>query len=263
MLVAAKNIDAEITRIRNRADSQTKRLIHNIKSLTAKTAQEIYYIALQNKLIESPKETLKYLEKQVLENPRDTAKALLEILKHNTAQRTEFSAFQKLNGEIVTLKKESHRIHKVLMNVLYLFFQDFTDKNVTVRLEQSDVHGFFDYDSIHVCIYHLIENAAKYIMPNGEFLITVSMSNDEVKVLFDMESMAIEDNETDRIFHEGESGSLAIKEHLQGTGIGLFLARRMSVMNGGGLYLLNGKPLLKAPKYARNRFTLVLQANKG
>lgn len=258
MLAAAKNIEKEIQIARERAESQTKRLIHNLKSLTAKTAQEIYYIALQDKLMASPKESLNYLERQVIDNPRDTAKALLEILKYQTAQKTEFSAFHKLNGNIGLIKKEPHKVHKVLMNIFYLFFNDFTDKKVQVDIQPSELQALFDYDSIHVCTYHIVENAAKYIKSGGEFSVRVAKRGSAIDIIFEMESLLIESKEAEKIFEENYSGVLACKRELQGNGIGLFLAKRMAMMNGGDLVVLNGIASRPATDYARNKFTLSL-----
>jgi signal transduction histidine kinase len=260
MLVSAKNTDEEIQRVKDRAESQTKRLIHNLKSLSAKITQEIFYVALQTNLMESPKNSLAYLEKQISNRPKDTAKALLAVLRYTTAQNTEFSAFQKLNGDIGMLQKEHYKIHKILMSVFYLFFQDFTDKRVQVAVEHSDLEGNFDYDSIHACIYHLVENAAKYVKHDGQFSVYISKSLSELNIVFDMESLTIYDDEVEKLFSEGFSGKLAIAEGLHGEGIGLFLAKRMAIMNGGNLVELNGKPQQTDPKYARNTFTLTLQA---
>lgn len=260
MLTSAKNIDGEIQRVKDRADSQTKRLIHNLKSLSAKISQEVFYVALQTNLMASPKESLSYLEKQIKERPLEAAKALLAIIRYSTAQNTEFVAFQKLNGDVGMLKKEHHKIHKILMGVFYIFFQDFTDKHVTVAVDKGDIEGYFDYDSIHVCIYHLIENAAKYVKPSGNFKVHMSKSSSELNIVFDMESLTICDDEVDEIFSEEFSGKNAKIDNLNGSGIGLFLARRMAVMNGGSLVVINGKPQQTDPKYARNIFTLTLQA---
>lgn len=258
MLAAAANIDHEIDRARARAVNQTKRLIHNLKSLTAKIAQEIYFIALQDKLIASPKDSLSYLEKQISGNPVEAAKAFLAILKYQTAQKTEFSAFQKLNGEIGIFAKESHKVHKVLMNVFYLFFSDFTDKHIKVDVQPSELQGLFDYDSIHVAIYHLVENAAKYIRNSGSFSVQATKVGHMINIVFDMESLVIQSDEVEKIFQENYSGQLARNYELQGSGIGLFLARQMATANGGTLTVLNGPPLPSSRDYARNKFILTI-----
>lgn len=258
MLEAASNVDSEIQLVRERAESQTKRLIHNLKSLTAKTVQEIYYIALQNQLMASPKDSLQYLERQIKNSPQDVAKALLAILKYQTAQKAEFSAFNKLNGDVGQIKREVHKVHKVLMNVFYLFFNDFTDKSVMVNIGASEVSALFDYDSIHVCAYHLVENAAKYVKTAGNFSVLINKGAAGVDIVFDMESLYIDDSETESIFSENYSGQLALKYGLQGSGIGLALARQMARLNGGDLVVLNGPRFHHAPDYARNKFTLSL-----
>lgn len=260
MLDAASNVEREVQLVKQRAEGQTKRLVHNLKSLSAKIAQEIYYIALQDKLMASPKESLNYLERQVRDSPKEAAQALLAILKYQTAQKTEFSAFNKLNGEIGQLKKETHKIHKVLMNVFYLFFNDFTDKHVQVEVQPSEIQAYFDYDSIHVCVYHLVENAAKYIKPGGNFSVSVSKVGSRIDIVFDMESLRIKEHEVKSIFSEEYSGEMACNRNLQGSGIGLYLAKEMAKLNDGDLTLLNGNPIQQITDFARNKFTLSLPA---
>lgn len=260
MLISAKNIDEKVEQVKERADSQTKRLIHNLKSLSAKISQEVFYVALQTDLMAPHKEALSYLERQISEKPKDAAKALLTILKYSTAQNTEFVAFQKLNGEVRLLKKEQHKIHKILMSIFYLFFQDFTDMSVHVDVEKSDLEGTFDYDSVHVCIYHLVENAAKYVKLGSRLSVYISKASNELNIEFDMQSLVIYEDELERIFKEGYSGRLATADSLNGSGIGLFLARRMACINGGNLVVINGTPKPSDPKFARNKFTLTLPA---
>jgi signal transduction histidine kinase len=260
MLNSAKKIDADIQLIKDRADSQNKRLIHNLKSLTAKISQEIFYVAMQSKLMVSHKEAIGYLTTQITKQPQDAAKALLAILRYSTAQNTEFVAFQKLNGDIGMLKKEHHKIHKILMSVFYIFFQDFTDKQVRINVDKCELEGNFDYDSIHVCIYHIIENAAKYIKNGGAFDVSISKTLNELNIVFDMESLTVRDDEVKEIFSEGFSGKSAKDTQLNGNGIGLFVAKRMAEMNSGSLVMLNGRPQQMNPKYARNTFTLTLLA---
>ena len=242
MLQSAKKVDAAIQLIKDRADTQSKRLIHNLKSLTAKISQEIFYVALQSNLMVSHQVGLDYLTKQIAESPQDAAKALLAILRYSAAQNTEFVAFQKLNGDIGMLQKEYHKIHKILMSVFYLFFQDFTDTQVRININKCDFVGYFDYDSIHVCIYHIIENAAKYIKSGGAFDVSITKTVNELHIIFDMESLTVRDDEIEQIFAEGFSGKSAKHHKLNGNGIGLFVAKRMAVINGGSLEIQNGIP---------------------
>lgn len=256
ILAAASTVD---TTLKN-AEARTRRLLHNLKSLTAKTSQEIFDIARQDRLVGSPREAVPYLASEIKSDPEGTARALLEILKHQAAQKAEYTAFDRLSGTLDPRNVEPHSVHRVLMNVFYLFFGEFVSRKVHAEVERTLTQAVFDYDSIHVCIYYLVENAAKYVRPNSELRVTL---NDDgsglVDIRFSMESLVIQPQEVERIFEEGYSGAAAKKAGLGGGGIGLYLARAMARLNGGRLTVIAGRPMAGS-EYARNAFILGLRA---
>jgi signal transduction histidine kinase len=241
-----------------RSEQRARRLIHNLKSLTAKTNQEIFYVLQQDRMLNLNKDALPYVEQEIGANIREASKAFIEILKHQSAQKAEFFAFEKLSGKVDVLRVEPHSVHSVLMNVFYLFFGDFVDRKVRAKVEQTHQVARFDYDSIHACIYYLVENAAKYTSRNSSMNVTVSVDSvgGMVDIRFDMESLSIAEDEQERVFEEGYSGRRAIERGLSGAGIGLFQAREMARLNGGDLYLIAGRPM--NGEYARNAFTITL-----
>ncbi|SCX93068.1 HAMP domain-containing sensor histidine kinase [Pseudomonas sp. NFACC37-1] len=255
-LAAAPMIDAST----RRSEQRTRRLIHNLKTLTAKTTQEIFYLVKQESMMAHPREAVRYVEDEIRDNTADTAKAIIAILKHQQAQKAEFAAFEKLSGKVEPTKMEMHDIHRVLMNLFYLFFGDFSDKKIRANVEPTKLQAFFDYDSIYACIFYLVENAAKYTMRNSSLNVTVSPDNQGyVDIRFEMQSLAINPDESHAVFSEGVSGKHAHANKLNGAGIGLFLARAMANLNAGTLTLNAGKPMI-AGCYARNSFILSLRA---
>ncbi len=253
MLAAANTIDSAM----KRAEDRTQRLIHNLKSLTAKIGQEIFYIAQQQLMLNSPRDMVKYVAKEIKDNPEDTAKGLIEILKHQAAQKAEYSAFEKLTGKVVIGQTELHDIHRVLMNVFYLFFGEFIKKKVKAEVDRTRLQALIDYESIHVCIYYIVENASKYARPGSSLNVTTAEDGGYILIRFSMESLVILTGEVDKIFDEGFSGSKAIESHLSGAGIGLYLARAMAQMNNGNLTVVPGR-LTLGGDYARNTFILAL-----
>ncbi|WP_427185126.1 ATP-binding protein [Bordetella bronchialis] len=232
--------------------------MHNLKSLTAKTSQEVFLLAQQDRLLGNPREIVPYLAAEIGENLEGTARALLEILKHQAAQKAEYTAFDRLSGKLEQSSSEMHDVHRVLMNVFYLFFGEFIAKKVRVEVGRTRTQARFDYDSIHVCIYYLVENAAKYTRPNSDFAVSVTQGVDgRVDIRFVMESLVIKADELDLIFEEGYSGSNAIDAKLNGAGLGLYLARFMARINSGTLNVLAALPL-RGSQYARNTFVLTL-----
>ncbi len=259
LLSAASTIDSSL----QRAEARTRRLLHNLKSLTAKTSQEVFDLARQDQLMGSPRDAVPYLASEIRGNIEGTARALLEILKHQSAQKAEFTAFDRLTGKFDRKSIERHDIHRVLMNVFYLFFGEFIERKVRAEVERTQLQASFDYESIHVCIYYLVENAAKYVAPRSDFRVTVrNDGNGLIDMRFDMESLAIRHDELERVFEEGYSGANAQTENLAGEGIGLYLARAMARLNGGQLNLIAGQPL-RGSKYARNAFILTLPVGGG
>ncbi len=143
------------------------------------------------------------------------------------------------------------------MNVFYLFFGEFIAKKVRVEVDRTRVQARFDYDSIHVCVYYLVENAVKYTRRNSDFSVTVFQHNGgAVDIRFSMESLSIKPEEQELIFEEGRSGSNAIDANLNGAGLGLYLGRAMATMNSGNLNVLPGP--LGGSQYSRNTFVLTL-----
>ncbi|WKL16661.1 ATP-binding protein [Comamonas testosteroni] len=211
----------------------TGRLIHNLTSLNAHIIQEIYSLVPQQLLSDRTSGHTKIVQGIITNSSYEAALSLLAIAKASASMKTEFSVFKKLFNPDPTLQKKYHQIHKVLMNILYLFFQDFTDKSVIVKITESTATGFFDYESIHVALYHVLDNAAKYTKPNSTIEITISEDENYVSINFAMTSLRIYDYEIPRIFEEGFSGKLSTNTAKKGSGIGTFLIREVLRINNG------------------------------
>ncbi len=208
-----------------------------------------------------------YVKKIVEKEPEETAMAMLKMAKNNAAMKVEFSVFKKLFDLNPDLRATNHNVHKVLMNVFYLFFPDFTDKNVKVIIGDTDnkYMAYFDYESIHVAFYHMIENAAKYIKPDTEFKVDIVKGIKKTEIIFDMNSTQITQEEVNIIFEEGVSGKLAYQTGKSGDGIGLSRAKKILELNNG---LLSVKPyydtaiITMGVTFQRNVFTMALPHGK-
>ncbi len=228
-----------IVRASKEAQNQsTNRLIHNLTTLNAHNIQEIYSLIPQDSVSRKMGEQISLVENIVKEEPRETALTLLRMAKNNAAMKTEFSVFKNLFESNPKLNMVNHNIHKVLMNVFYLFFPDFTDKGVKVTVSSSTETAYFDYESIHVSLYHLIENSAKYIKPNTILNVSIERVNEYVAIIFDMISTEIKESEKELIFEEGFSGDLSTRTAKAGSGIGLSRARKIIELNNGSINVI-------------------------
>lgn len=239
------------------------RLVHNLSSLNGHNIQEIYSIIPQENLAERKSGHLTYVKSIIANEPDEAAAILLRIAKNNAAIKTEISVFKKIFNKSPQLRPANHSAHKVLMNILHLFFPDFTDKNVRVDLEKTTLTAYFDYESIHVALFHLIDNAAKYIAQNSTLKILIQKSINGVEFSFEMPSLPIQEKEKDTIFTEGVSGSVPIKLGKAGSGVGMGLIRSLVQLNNGQFYFITNQldfNTVMGIRYENNKFILTLPA---
>ena len=254
-----RKLSESISREHNK---NTNRLIHNLTSLNAHNIQEIYSLISQERMSNTKSAHVKYVEGVVKEDPKEAALTILRIAKNNAAMKTEFSVFKKLFTTNPSLSKKNHNTHKVLMNIFYLFFPDFTDKEVKVIVGDDTVHtAYFDYESIHVAFYHLIENTTKYIKPKTQFRVIIDDCKEHVYIRMDMTSIQIKEEEKKAIFEEGISGDYSIKIGKAGDGIGLSRVKKIIELNSGSIEVFPYEDTLEdhmGVPYQRNVFVIKL-----
>lgn len=214
--------------------ANTNRLIHNLTTLNAHNLQNIYSVLPQEKLARSLGKSFEVFRSAVIEQPDEVARLLRNLTKNAVSTKTEFSVYQKLFEKKPSLQQRVHNVHKVLMNILYVFFPDFTDKRVKVNIEcVGTVTAFFDYESIQVVFHHLIENAAKYVLNERPLAVAISSTEFGADIVFRMFSMKVDPEECESIFTEGFSGKYPSISGKAGRGIGLDIARRLVELNHG------------------------------
>lgn len=221
--------------VKDKLNEDTRRLLHNLTSLNAHNIQEMYSLVSQEDLSKMKSGHIDFIKKEVSRNPKEAARLIFRIAKNNVSMKTEFSVFKKLFNGNPILDRRPHNIHKVLMNIFYSFFSDFTDKEVSVDVKEGQLKAFFDYESIHVALYHIIENSAKYTLSGSDMTVSSSMSAclRYVNVRFEMFSIAVNKDEVDALFEEGYSGEIPKKVNTAGDGIGMNRVKRLINLNAG------------------------------
>lgn len=237
---------------------RVNRLVHNLTSINAHNIQEIYDLVPQELLTSNYQRQLDHIQAELRKNTKKAALMFLRIAKHNIHMKSEFSIYKKLDREDAMLDVRSHPLQKVLMNVLHTFFTDFTNNGIYVRVGEFFGKVLIDYESIQVALYHLIENASKYTMPDSTIDITFEENGKNIDVIFKMKSLYISIEEKERIFTEGYSGRTAKECKLNGDGIGMWQINQMMRLNNGSVYAFPGEDIFKIEDktYSYNKFIL-------
>jgi K+-sensing histidine kinase KdpD len=259
-----------IRTIRSEFNQSQKRLLHNLTSLNAHCIQEVYDLVPQDTLTKNFTQQLQIVQNTLSASPEKAARVFLRIAKNNLAMKSEFAVMRLLDEINHRPQLREHSIQKVVLNILHVFFQDFTERRVHVTVQDSPVYVLIDYDTFSVALYHVIDNATKYIMPRSELMVFFEATGERVNVVFDMFSLAISKEELPRIGEEGFSGNLPRALQLAGNGLGIFRTRKFLALNNGNLLIKSNVTPSRTTKdkgieYNKNQFIITLNAtqNKG
>ena len=255
-LVATRNQLASNLHRRNR------QLTHNLVSLNARSIQELYAFIPQDTMIGNVHQQIRVLSDLISSDSTQAAKLFLRLAKNSLAMKGVFSVFRRLDNPSASLTISPHDIRRVVLNVLHVFFADFTDRDIRVRVEDSTLKVRFDYETFHVALYHIIDNAAKYAMPHSELSVCFLADNGHVDVSFEMMSIRIRPDEVPRITDEGFRGEEAKAIQAAGDGIGLHSASQLLTLNNARLLItpnLTGRATdLNGHCFESNRFSVRL-----
>lgn len=254
---------AAYSSIRGEAQIHVNRLVHNLVTLNAHNIQEVYSIIPQEVMQDKKNKWKERIVEYVSKDAYEASLAFVRIAKNTLKMKTEIDVYNALLSGKPNITIRSHELHRVLMNVLYVFFPDFTDKGVRVSVSESNVKANIDYETFQVAVYHIIENTVKYIKPDSELKIIIEKSQVSKKssISLIMNSLQINPDEIDRIFEEGYSGSVAKRSQRAGSGIGLARVKELLGYNGAELRIDakydSAKPSILEHIYQDNIFTIV------
>ncbi|MBX8588622.1 hypothetical protein K5D56_04445 [Pseudomonas cichorii] len=249
--------------VRSEAQIHVNRLVHNLVTLNAHNIQEVYSIIPQEVMQDKRNKWRERIAEHVSKDVYEASLAFVRIAKNTLKMKTEIDVYNALLSGKPNITIKSHELHRVLMNVLYVFFPDFTDKGVYVSVLESNVRVSIDYETFQVAIYHIIENTVKYIRPDSELKISIDKSKDSKKasITLTMNSLQITPDEIEKIFEEGYSGSVAKRCQRAGSGIGLARVKELLSYNEAELIIEanyeSAKPSILEHIYQDNIFTIV------
>jgi len=246
-------------KVKESVNQNTKRLLHNVTTLNAHNIQELYALVPQETLTQNLQSQLGIIEKEIFNDTKEAARTFLRIAKNNAALKVEFSVFKKLFEIEPNLQIKKHFIHKVLLNLLHIFFQDFTDLDVRIVIADTQAQVSVDYESLQVAFYHFFDNAVKYCAPGENIIITFDYSDYSFYMKVDMLSIEIDLDEVNLIFNEGYCGRNAQFLKKNGDGIGLNFLSRILKINNAELKVkpnVNSKrnKFIKSVRYTNNIF---------
>ncbi len=243
---------------------KSKRLKHNLVNHLTNIHQQLYRLVSQDDLQKSKSNQVEKIEESIKRRPKDAAYIYLRVLKSINFMRTEFDVYEMLNKQNPFLDFNNHSVHRVILLALTPYWVDFLELKIEVNIEPCVQNISIDYKSFSVCLAHIFDNAIKYCAPDTELSISFSNQENCFTINFTMISLVVEEKEFSGIFKENYSGKFAREHNLSGSGIGMFIIRKLIQLNNGNVefkgniepsvsFTLNGIP------YCRNQIIISLK----
>lgn len=257
-----KNIEH---RIKTKTTTHNRRLLHNLTTLNGHNIQEIFNLIPEEELRQMKEGRKKFIEDKIKGQIQKMPSVITNLMKNNAAIRMEFSVFGKLYGTKEKTKNQKHNIRRALMNVLHLFFQDFTDRDIIVEVNDCDREIYLDYEILQVALYQIFDNATKYALENTNITISFTLEEKSFDIIIDMLSIKIEEDEVSKITQDEFCGKYAKKINKNGKGIGMFVAKQVLALNHAKLDIIprfdTRQAIFNGIEYESNRFIISFPKN--
>jgi len=244
----------------NELEKYTK-IVHNLKTLNAQSINAQYSFIPQDVFSEHYDNVLEFVTQQVQARPKDAAIVIIRQAKNNAHMKTEFSSHEKMAMDKPVLLSKYHIVRTVVLNVYHSFDYDFKAKKVNLKIDNSDVKAYFDYETIRLALYHMFSNAVKYICDNSILSVRIIEAPENVTLVFDMKSFYIAPDEKSIMFEDHYSGNIVTKKNLNGSGLGMGLIKKALILNGGKIEVYPGDKRHNSD-YSQNVFKLILPKHK-
>lgn len=200
----------------------------------------IYALATEKEL----REKFIYMLNHDMKVPLTAAKLNLQLKRFEPAEvnikRIEAMVNDLLDvnaikaGNLLPIKPESCHLNEVVRNTIRTL-EDIHGKRFKFREETSDVQGHWDCNGIQRVIENLVNNAIKYGAEDGVVEIIVRKTGTMAQIKVNNRGEPIKEAEIKGLFQLFGRGEAALRQGIQGWGIGLTLVKGIVEAHQGNI----------------------------
>ena len=147
----------------------------------------------------------------------------------------------RLDNEGIRPRLESVDITAVVAQITKQYSARSPDRAIFLADGHEPVQALADPELIRLMVSQLIDNACKYSRPGSVVTLSVERQGESVAIRVSNNGSSIPRNEQHHIFDRFYRGEDA-KRFTSGSGLGLYVARKIAVAHGGGLGLETKEP---------------------
>jgi len=142
----------------------------------------------------------------------------------------------RLDREDIKPRMERMEMSTLLARMTAQYASRFPDRHIVMKRSGGSYDVFGDPELLRLALAQLVENACKYSNPGSFVTVELGRDGDFVGVNVSNTGSAIDENERSRIFDRFYRGA-NVKSSTSGSGLGLYVARKIAVVHKGSLEL--------------------------
>ncbi len=133
---------------------------------------------------------------------------------------------------------ETISIHSVVDPVVDQLMVIAKQRNIDLQkiYDANNTNIYADKERLQSVLQNFLENALKYTPKGGEVIVTIKSNDTDIEVSVKDNGIGIPENELDKLFTKFYRGENAIKTVTEGSGLGLFIAKKIIKRHGGKIW---------------------------
>ena len=168
---------------------------------------------------------------------KDYLQDILSSGRHLLSLINDILDISKVEAGRMELQPGPTDLRFVLQNAASLVRERATRQGITVALDVDAAVGTIEADERRVkqILFNLLSNAVKFTPAGGRVTLTAARIDDAVQISVHDTGIGIRSEDQDRIFEEFQQAGPG--KAVEGTGLGLALAKRFVEMHGGRIWV--------------------------
>lgn len=161
----------------------------------------------------------------------------------------------RLEADMIKITKTEKSIKETLTKAINGVYMKALNKNIEVELQEfPDVMIPHDSKWTEEAIFNVLENGIKYTPKGGQINVQVSTNFNYVRIIIKDSGIGIEKEFFNDIFKRFHRGSNDLVKEQEGSGVGLYLARKIIEEQGGSI-------MVKSKIGEGSEFSIILSRN--
>ena len=159
-------------------------------------------------------------------------------LKEMNRLVNDFLDITRLRNKKIKPRAKKLSVEKTISLVVGSLAYYSMTQNVKINLKNSSANHYvyFDEDHLQTILQNVIENAIRYSFTKSEIQLEVKKQKGRVVFICSNRGIGIPNNQKIYIFAKSFRAPNAIKKQNSGTGLGLYVTKKMIELNGGEVW---------------------------